>query len=101
VLTGGRTGSRRPLPLEALVSSVPGARLWRGAGAHQAVLELCRRPQSVAEVAARLGIPLGVARVVVDDLRAANAVVVHTGGNRSGWLDPTLLRQVRDALSRL
>jgi hypothetical protein len=101
VLTGGRTGSRGPLPIEALVSTVPGARPPSGASAHRAVLELCRHPLSVAEVAARLSVPLGVARVVVDDLLMLNAVVVHTNGDRSGGLDPELLRRVRDALARL
>ena len=32
------------------------------------IVELCARPQAVAEVAARLGLHLGVARVLVSDL---------------------------------
>ena len=34
------------------------------------IVELCRRPVSVAEVAAELAVPLGVARVLVSDLHA-------------------------------
>ncbi|BAW04065.1 conserved hypothetical protein [Nocardia seriolae] len=39
-------------------------------------MELCRESPSVAEVAARLGIPLGVARVLVADLIDAGHVRV-------------------------
>ena len=38
------------------------------------IVLLCRRPQPIAEVAARVKIPLGVARVLVSDLTAAGAL---------------------------
>ncbi|MET7401103.1 DUF742 domain-containing protein [Dactylosporangium sp. NPDC005572] len=39
------------------------------------ILRHCVRPVSVAEVAAHLGVPLGTARVLLADLRAAGLVV--------------------------
>jgi hypothetical protein len=41
------------------------------------IVLLCRRPQSVAEVAARLRVPLGVARVLVSDLAAEGRLAVQ------------------------
>ena len=41
------------------------------------ILQLCRTPHSIAEVAAKLGVPLGVARVLVGDLVAEDRLVVH------------------------
>lgn len=47
---------------------------------HRRILELCGEdPQSVAEVAAKLDVPLGVARVLVGDLLTAAQVEIHTG----------------------
>jgi hypothetical protein len=79
-LTRGRTRSvGRDLPLETLVTTTD-----RGLAAlpslrfEQArIVGLCRRPSSVAEVAADLGVPVGVARVLVSDLNAAGMLVVH------------------------
>jgi len=41
------------------------------------IAELCREPISIAEVAARLGVPLGVARVLVGDMATDGFVDVH------------------------
>jgi hypothetical protein len=41
------------------------------------IVELCLRPVAVAEVAARLGIHLGVARVLVGDLLALGYLAVR------------------------
>jgi hypothetical protein len=41
------------------------------------IVLLCRRPQSVAEVAARLRVPLGVARVLVSDLTVTGVLAVQ------------------------
>jgi hypothetical protein len=72
VFTGGRTRARIELALETLVSAGP-----RPPQDNEAVVGLCRRPISVAEIAALMGVPLGVARVVVGDLAAQGALVVH------------------------
>lgn len=75
VLTGGRTRAGVHLEVETLVSAGP-----YSAGDHQHVVELCRRPVSVAEVAALMDVPIGVARVVVGDLAGQGALVVHAAG---------------------
>jgi len=77
VITGGRTRAQIELALETLVSAGP-----RPTTEHHAVVELCRRPISVAEVAALTRLPIGVARVVVGDLATAGALVVHANGVR-------------------
>lgn len=71
MLTGGRTvGDGGNLPVETMVL----ARLDRvdpvRTSAHAAVLSLCVVTLSIAEVAAHLRLPLGVARVLVADLTA-------------------------------
>jgi hypothetical protein len=74
--TGGRTRAGRHLALEALVATSGRGGPQRGAQ-RQMIVELCVRPRSVAEVAAMLAVPIGVARVLVGDLAADGAVVVH------------------------
>jgi hypothetical protein len=41
------------------------------------ILERCRRPLSVAEVAAQLNLPLGTVRVLLDDLLDAELIETH------------------------
>jgi len=97
VLTHGRTWSE--LPVETLVSAVEVARSPMST-AHQAVVELCREPRSVAEVGALLGVPLGVARVLVDDCASSGAVAVHATVG-AGGPDRALLERVLAGLRRL
>lgn len=98
VLTSGRTRAPLDLALETLVSArravahVP----WP----HRDVLDLCLRTRSVAEVAALRGVPLGVARVLLGDLVAAGAVVVHRTAGADGP-DLALLQRVLSGLHRL
>ncbi|BDX34014.1 hypothetical protein TUM20985_45610 [Mycobacterium antarcticum] len=71
-LTAGRTESRVYLPLEAPIRSLrsappPG---WPGSDMRARILRLGRERPSVAEIAARLALPLGVARVLIGDLVA-------------------------------
>lgn len=79
-LTRGRTRSAgRDLPWEALVATTEAGRaaLGRLRFEQAQIVRLCRRPVSVAEVAAELGVPVGVARVLVSDLYADGLLVVH------------------------
>jgi hypothetical protein len=82
-LTGGRTRSRGgDLHLETLVTTTE---LGRASSArlrfeHARIVDLCRRPVSIAEVAAYLRVPLGVARVLVSDLHADRMLTVHRAG---------------------
>ena len=100
VHTGGRTGTHTPLPIEALVCAVPCSSSARLHGTHQSVLQLCRVPQSVAEVSAQLGVPLAVARVLVDDLVAEQVVTVQRGVDEN-TPDVALMRRVLTGLHQL
>ncbi len=77
-LTGGRTrGSSRHLPIEALVRAV-GAEDPAPSPERARIVEMsAERMLSIAELSAHLKLPLGVVRVLVDDLVEAGVVVVH------------------------
>lgn len=68
LLTGGRTGVEITLAIETMVTSKPTIERSAETFERRAILELCQQPNSVAEVAALVGVPLGVARVLVSDL---------------------------------
>ena len=69
-LTAGRTVPRVDLPLEAPIRTVPFAPAprWPGSDVRADILTLGTQSPSVAEIAARLSLPLGVARVLIGDL---------------------------------
>jgi hypothetical protein len=100
VFTRGRTRSRFELSIEALVSVVPAAPTAHMDGEHHAVIAICHEPRSVAEIAAVLGVPLGVARVLVGDLAAAGAVTLHRTAGAAGP-DLALMERVLSGLRRL
>jgi hypothetical protein len=83
--TGGRTRSHHHFEVETLVtavdpSGVPGATTqW-----DRAVLDLCREPRSVAEVAALVAVPLGVAKVLLGDMADRGMIVVHEAATAAG-----------------
>jgi hypothetical protein len=70
--TGGRTKPGRDLDLEALVlPTANGREAWESpllSPEHNSVLEICQSSVSVAEIAAQLNVPLGVARVIIADM---------------------------------
>jgi hypothetical protein len=104
--TGGRTRSSHTLALEALVSSLrhPGVGEAALTTHHRRmIVDLCVQPRSVAEVAALLSVPLGVARVLLGDLATAGAVVVHPTAGASGDGEPDLdfMHRVLVGLRRL
>lgn len=69
-LTAGRTHTDVPLPLEAPVQTLRAAQpnQWPASDPRGRIVELCQGAPSVAEISARLNLPLGVARVLVGDL---------------------------------
>jgi len=80
-LTAGRTDSRINLPLEAPVETLAAPRKpprWPGNDVRGQILMLCADSPSVAEVAAVLSLPLGVARVLIGDLVTQGYLRVHT-----------------------
>lgn len=79
-LTAGRTEVGVELPLEAPVETLeaPEAPRWPAGDVRGEIVALCAGRPSVAEIAARLSVPLGVARVLVGDLVAQGYLRVHT-----------------------
>jgi hypothetical protein len=77
--TAGRTRPRVDLAVEALVETTADGRTARFSPTDPlaAVTQLCLHQRSVAEVAVHLGVPLGVARVLIGDLLVAGRVSIR------------------------
>lgn len=112
-LTGGRTRFGHVLLVETFVASTaaleaPEQRRELTNGSRvppelRAIVELCRRMRTVAEIAALLRMPLGVVRVLLSDLADQGKIRVYgTGtGHGVGRPDRALLERVLDGLRRL
>jgi len=95
-MTGGRTRpDNADLEIEALVSTTSLAEHTPRLTVEQrAIALLCRDLLSMAEISARLDLPLGVTRVLVGDMADEGFVILHRpahGGNRP---DLALLERV-------
>jgi hypothetical protein len=68
---------------------------------HQQLVDLCRRPVSVGELVAHVGLPLGVVRVLLGDL--LDMGVIRVGGEDwpSGRPSTDLIREVLAGLHAL
>ena len=102
--TRGRTKSGFDLAIETLVSTSKRGRDQLGLlqVEHRAVAELCENARSVAEVAALLSIPLGVARVLLGDMAGLGMITVHqTASNAGNAPDLALMERVLSGLRRL
>lgn len=101
-LTRGRTAPSRVYPLEALVHT--DLRMLDGhalSPEERSIAELCRESRSVAEVAALVRIPLGVARVLIGDLVDRGIVRVHTQTEQESAPGAALLERVLSGLRKL
>lgn len=78
-LTAGRTDTDVDLPLEAPIQTLQSgvAHRWPPEDPKGRIIQLCVSSPSVAEIAARLDLPLGVARVLVGDLVLSGYLQVH------------------------
>jgi hypothetical protein len=98
LLTGGRT---RPLQdglrVETMVSAQPAALSAPLRFELRHIVELCQRPQSVAEIAVGLGVPLGVARVLIADLATDGFVSC----DQPGELPIEVIERIRDRVRAL
>jgi hypothetical protein len=79
-LTAGRTESTVDLPLAAPIQTVQSALFhrWPAGDLRGRIIQLCIKSPSVAEISARLDVPLGVARVLVGDLVTSGYLQVQT-----------------------
>jgi hypothetical protein len=122
-LTGGRTRFGHVLLVETFVASTAstagtaaaleaprerkeltnGSLSTRVMPEMRAIVELCRRMRTVAEIAALLRMPLGVVRVLLSDLADQGKIRVYgTGtGHGTGRPDRALLERVLSGLRRL
>jgi hypothetical protein len=87
--------------METLVETAPDLdERWRGMSQEQQTISrLCVDPISVAEVSARIALPLGVTRVVLDDMARGGLVVLHTTATDRPSRE--LMERVLDGLERL
>jgi Protein of unknown function (DUF742) len=92
-MTGGRTRSTRDeeLELETLVSTTPEGEMSAPALKleQRSIAMLCRDLMSVAEISARMDVPLGVARVLIGDMAEGGLLAVHPP-HRSDYDRPDL-----------
>ena len=98
LLTGGRTRpAREGLAIEALIQARPGAILSSLRFEARQIVELSQQATSMAELAARLRVPLGVARVLVSDLVDDGSVTVV----QREELSVQLIERIRDRVRAL
>lgn len=100
VLTSGRTHSGGQLLVHTLVTAPAYDPSYAGTLLPEARVlyeRACTVTESVAELSAHSGLPLGVTRVLLSDLCSAGRVLVETPAAASP-LDRTLLERVIDGL---
>ena len=102
VLTSGRVlGNDSDIGLETQVTARVDRYGWHHAPLHrlnpelQAIVALCAQPVSVAEISARLRLHLDVTRILVNDLRTAGYLDVHTLDSANPNDPETILRVIR------
>lgn len=101
-LTGGRTAPCYELSFETLISATGQPVDHTAPPEHHTILTMCGDPRSVAELAALLAMPLGVARVVLGDMAEAGSIAVHrTAGSADAAPDLDLMQRVLNGLQRL
>ena len=112
-LTGGRTRFGHVLLVETFVAALEAPEEhkeltnrqeeFRGLPELTAIVALCRRMRTVAEIAALLRMPLGVVRVLLSDLADQGKIRVYGTGTAhgTGRPDRALLERVLSGLRRL
>jgi hypothetical protein len=110
-ITGGRTRFGHVLLVETFVAALDGPEerreLTSGGWADRvmpemrAIVELCRRMRTVAEISALLKMPLGVVRVLLSDLADQGKIRVYGTGHGTGRPERAVLERVLGGLRRL
>lgn len=104
-MTRGRTrGVRHDLDMITLVIAVrpaPSAQVMEPE--YGDIVRLCQFPLSVAEVSAKLHLPLVVTKILISDLISENYLIFRSPPppTNSGPVDLNLLRAVRDGIRKL
>jgi hypothetical protein len=99
-MTGGRTRpTHDDLAIETLVSTTSVGELTPKLTVEQrAIAVLCHDLLSIAEVSAKLHLPLGVIRVLVGDMADEHLVMVHRPAHAGDRPDLVLLERVLSGL---
>ena len=99
-MTGGRTRPTHDhLEIETLVSTIfTGEQTPKLTVEQRAIAALCRDILSIAEISARLHVPLGVVRILVGDMADEHLVMVHRPAHVGDRPDLALLERVLDGL---
>ncbi|MEV5321970.1 DUF742 domain-containing protein [Streptomyces sp. NPDC052687] len=99
VAGAGEAAAGRPMPVETqVIATAEGLHaLGRLSFEQHDIVAVCARPQSLAEIAARLRLHLNVVRVLAEDLRAAGHLAVHVP-DTAATHDASVLRRVIDGL---
>src|SRR5262245_48495255 len=107
-VTGGRTRPRVEIAIEALIETTARGRSrtdgFSQGREQQYIVTLCDgRLQSLAEISAKMSLPLGVARVLVADMAADGMVAVYEPTSLDGndAVGTELLERVLSGLRKL
>ncbi len=99
-LTGGRTQPMHDgLRIQTMLTAPPGALHAPLRFELRHIVELCQLPRSVAEVAAGLRVPIGVARVLAADLVTGGYLACHD--QDEGTLAVDIIERIRDRVRAL
>ncbi len=101
-VTGGRTHSGRyELDLITLVVAIdPDTHAALVEPEHAEVLRVCTYPSSVAEVASKLDLPVGVAKVLISDL-IERSYLIFRSNSQAVAPDLEMMRKVLDGIRNL
>jgi hypothetical protein len=101
-LTGGRSSAATNGFDLATVVTARGEPQPGMSSEHVRILRMCRRPVAVLELASRLALPVGVVRVLLGDLLAADRITAHAPTTAAELLPPSdMLRKVLRGLHNL
>lgn len=99
-VTGGRTQPLRDgLRIHTMLTAPPGALHAPLRFELRRIVELCQQPRSVAEVAANLAVPIGVARVLIADLVTGGYLACHDQDEEDLGVD--VIERIRDRVRAL
>ncbi|MFM9370188.1 DUF742 domain-containing protein [Streptomyces sp. Da 82-17] len=102
VITGGRSGSSVSSALDLVTLIVAKSAPRPGMQPEQAaIVRICQRPLSVAEISAHLSLPVSVVTVLVGDLIAADLVFSRPPVPPAKLPDIALIEAVIDGLQKL
>jgi hypothetical protein len=104
MLTRGRTNSSLgvfELHAPALALVTPEQLARTATPEERRIVELCQTPMSVAELSARMGMAVGVIRVLVGDLVVAHLVQVRQSEDAAEHRDVRLLERLLEGIRAL